>query len=81
MNIIQKDITFEFKFSFYFWNVKTAIKNLLKKYDVEDIQKSWSWKQPFSRIVSVRVNIKHDVDIEAMRKKQYELNGGGINVT
>lgn len=77
--LIQKDITFEFDFIFPLFGFKKAVEDLKKKYDVETIATSWSLKKPLKVFVTARINIKHDVDIEAIRVKQHELNGGMIN--
>lgn len=71
--IIQKDITFDFIFIFSIFGVSKGLRVLRKKYDVENVKKSWSWKKPFYVKVVARVNVKHDVDIEKMRQKQHEL--------
>lgn len=71
--VVQKDITFDFSFIFPLFGARKALKLLYKKYKVENIKKSWTWRNPFYIAVVARVNIVHDVDVESMRNKQHEL--------
>lgn len=71
--IIQKDVTFDMSFTFPLFGYSKALSVLKENYNVEQIKKNWSWKNPFKIQANVRVSIMHDVNISKMREKQHEL--------
>ena len=71
--IIQKDVTFDLNFTFPLFGYRKALAVLENDYNVEQIEKYWSIKNPFSIKIKARLNIKHDINITKMRIKQHEL--------
>lgn len=71
--IIQKDITFDLDLTCSIFSACKVFRRFRQNYNVEHINKSWSIRKPFKITASVRVSVKHDVDVSEMRKKQHEL--------
>ena len=71
--IIQKDITFDLDLTCSIFSACKVFRRFRQNYNVEHINKSWSIRKPFKIAASIRVSVKHDVDVSEMRKKQHEL--------
>ncbi len=71
--IIQKDITFDLDLTCSIFSACKVFRKFKQDYNVEHINKSWSILKPLKITASVRVSVKHDVDISKMREKQHEL--------
>ena len=71
--IIQKDITFDLDLTCSIFSARKVFRKFRQDYNVEHINKSWSILKPLKISASIRVSVKHDVDISKMREKQHEL--------
>ena len=71
--IIQKDVTFDLDLTCSIFTSRKVFRQFRQNYTIEHINKSWSIRKPFKIIASIRVSVKHEVDVSKMREKQHEL--------
>lgn len=78
MNIIQKDIIFNFTFNQSIFSFKKFLKQF-EKYGISEVHKEWTIWDPFRYKGHIQINILHDIDIGKIRQKQHDIMMQRIN--